>query len=271
MRRAAWAVAGQLAAGDMRPGDFEKDFRGENLATRTIKLADGTDMVLSGRIDRIDYYDDGPDRYVKVVDYKTGGTTFDLTEVYHGLQMQLVLYMNAALELAERDGKRAVPAGLFYHRVSDPLLTAKDSLKALEPGAKLLGSFKESGFLSFDPAVYRHMDREMAPGVRSEVIPLKLNKTGEPDSHSVGGMAEDFKTLGVFVMRKAAGIGEAILTGEAAASPYRIGSNKACTYCSYRGVCGFDERLSGCEYRVIRKMDSADVLLKMKEENELDS
>ena len=270
VRRAAWAIARQLEAGDMEPGDFERDFARDVLTSSRIRLSDGSDMILRGRIDRIDYYDEGNDRYVKVIDYKTGSTSFDLTEVYHGLQLQLVLYMNAALEIAARDGRHPVPAGLFYHRVTDPLLAVRESLKAVGSDAVLLTKLRESGFISLDPAVYRHMDRGIVPGKASEVIPLKINKTGEPDKNAVGGSADDFRTLGVFVRRKAAGIGDAILSGEASAAPYRYSGHTACEYCPYRGVCGFDERLRGCDYRVLRKMDGAEVLLKMKEENELD-
>lgn len=59
-------------------------------------------MNLLGRIDRVDTYETPDKVYVKIIDYKSGNTSFSLVNLYHGLQLQLVVYMNAALELEEK-------------------------------------------------------------------------------------------------------------------------------------------------------------------------
>ena len=77
----------------------------------------------SGKIDRIDTCEDENCIYVKVTDYKTGMKTFDITAFYHGLQLQLPVYLNAAMDLEGRKtkAKEIVPAGIFYYRMQDPL------------------------------------------------------------------------------------------------------------------------------------------------------
>ena len=83
IRRSVWALTKQLEKGDFVPSGYELKFG-------------------SGKIDRIDTCEDEDRIYVKVTDYKTGMKSFDITSFYHGLQMQLPVYMNAALGVERR-------------------------------------------------------------------------------------------------------------------------------------------------------------------------
>lgn len=67
----------------------------------------------------MDVFEDEDKVYVKIMDYKSGSTSFDLALLYHGLQLQLVVYMDAALKMQENrhPGKQAVPAGIFYYHI----------------------------------------------------------------------------------------------------------------------------------------------------------
>ena len=92
-----------------------------------IALSDEETMRLKGRIDRIDLYETEDEVLVKVVDYKSGNKVFDLQEFYYGLQMQLVVYLNAALEMEQRihPDKKIKPAGIFYYAMKDPIVDQK--------------------------------------------------------------------------------------------------------------------------------------------------
>ena len=263
MRRAAWVVREQLKAGDFEPGALEASFADDLLKSSRIALPGGGEMILRGKIDRIDVCEADGVRYVKVIDYKTGSKKFSLTELYHGLQLQLPLYMNAALEMASDSGHTAVPAGFFYHKVGDPVLKSEEIRD--DPGTAMLRELRENGFISADPAIYRHFDRELARRGNSDVISLRVTKSGEPYKGSAAGDRETFDVIGRFAARKAAQLGEEIFNGNAAASPSRVGSGEsACRWCPYRGVCGFDLRLDGCTERVIKTMDNDEAILSMK-------
>ena len=80
LEKTVWALTKQLAAGDFKPSAYELRFA-------------------NGKIDRVDTCEDGDCVYVKVIDYKTGSKSFDVTALYHGLQLQLMVYMDAALQL----------------------------------------------------------------------------------------------------------------------------------------------------------------------------
>ena len=120
MRRTVWALTKQLEKGDFMPGGYEISFGGASgLSTSDIALDGHGRMRLRGKIDRVDICEDEDNVYVKVIDYKTGAKAFDLGELYYGLQLQLVLYLNTALELESRKhhGKTVIPAGIFYYQM----------------------------------------------------------------------------------------------------------------------------------------------------------
>ena len=68
-----------------------------------------------GKIDRVDVCETEEQVYVKVMDYKTGSKAFDIVALYHGLQLQLMIYMDAAIEFQKKrhPEKEVVPAGVF--------------------------------------------------------------------------------------------------------------------------------------------------------------
>ena len=105
----------QLKKVDFEPAGFEVSFSPmDHLRAMRIPLSSEEAIHLRGRIDRIDLCEDGDRLYLKIIDYKTGKTKFDLTDIYYGLQLQLVVYMDAAMEKIGREypDKTVVPAGL---------------------------------------------------------------------------------------------------------------------------------------------------------------
>ena len=106
MRRTVWALTKQLEKGDFMPGGYEISFGGASgLSTSDIALDGHGRMRLRGKIDRVDICEDEDNVYVKVIDYKTGAKAFDLGELYYGLQLQLVLYLNTASDERSNLGK----------------------------------------------------------------------------------------------------------------------------------------------------------------------
>ena len=94
--RTIWALAEQVKRGDFEPAGFEVSFSAvDNLRAMRIALSDQEELQLRGRIDREDVCEDGDKLYVKIIDYKSGSTSFDLAALYHGLQLQLVVYLDA--------------------------------------------------------------------------------------------------------------------------------------------------------------------------------
>ena len=104
MRRTVWALVTQVQKGKFVPSEFEVSFSKVNqLDSIRFTLSEEEKMQLLGRIDRVDTFEKDDKIYVKIIDYKSGNTSFSLLNMYHGLQLQLVVYMNAAMELVAKN------------------------------------------------------------------------------------------------------------------------------------------------------------------------
>lgn len=223
-------------------------------------------MHLRGRIDRLDTYETETNVYVKIIDYKTGSTNFQLINLYHGLQLQLVVYLNAALERVQRDhpDKRALPAGIFYYHVDEPYVEGRH-LSEEEIAEAMMEKLKLDGVVNSNEEVYRAMDEQM--GSASSVIPVKLKKDGTLSSVSKALPVSDLLRLGAYADQKIEQIGREMLAGNVQAKPYLMEKRSACDYCSFAGVCGFDEKIPGYRYRQIETgLKNEEILDKIKQD-----
>ncbi|MDO4477469.1 MAG: PD-(D/E)XK nuclease family protein [Lachnospiraceae bacterium] len=271
MKVTVWAIQQQLAAGDFELAELEKNFD-DVLKSRHFRLPDGSEMTITGVIDRIDTYDEGDVRYIKIVDYKSSMKEFDLNQVYHGLQLQLVLYMNAAVEAAKQEGKIPVVAGILYHGIKDPEVTYQKAPTQELVEQERLKALKESGLCAAEMEIARHLDRQLPETERSLVMPLGKNGRGQKDKATRVADSAQFAVLGRFAERKAVEIGTRIMAGEATVSPYVMGKGNdmktPCTYCPYHDICGFDEHQNAYEYRRLTKCEDEEIFKRMEAENE---
>ncbi len=257
----------QLKKGSFRPEVFELSFHSaENLDSVNVALSREEQMRLQGRIDRIDVLEEGDHVYVKVIDYKSGHRQFDVAALYYGLQLQLVVYMNAAMELEAKKhpDKEIVPAALLYYHIDDPSVETPVELSAEEINQMIAGKLRMSGVVNEDLEIVKRLDGDME--TKSDVIPVELKKDGTLSARSSVMAVEDFQTMSDFVSRKITQIGREILNGRITLNPYEKGTEEACTYCAYKKVCGFETALPGCEKRKLESLDKAEALSRMSDE-----
>lgn len=244
IHRSVWALTEQMKKGDFVPSGYEMKFG-------------------SGKIDRIDTCEDEHKIYVKVTDYKTGSKNFDITAFYHGLQMQLPVYLNAALDMEQEKHpeQEILPAGVFYYRMKDPIVEKEKNESLLEE--KLLKELKLDGLVNADDTVIRHLERDLSGN--SNLIPVGKNKDGSLSRYSKVLSPEEFGILLNYTKKKEQELKDRILSGETAAQPYEMGAETGCDYCAYRDICGFDSRLTGYEYQSMEKLGMQEVVEKMKQ------
>ena len=201
---------------------------------------------------------------MKVMDYKTGSKAFDMVALYHGLQMQLMVYLNAAVkwEKEQHPEKEIVPAGVFYYRIQDPFVEAPKEKEEVE--TLLLKELKPDGMINLQDEVLLHLDRNQKG--ESLAVPVKYNLNGSLGRGSKAVAQEAFQTMMDYAVQKAEEIRGKIASGDVTAAPYRRGKETACDYCRYRHICGFDSRLEGYQYLEIESMNQEEVLANMQKD-----
>lgn len=245
LERTVWALTNQLKAGDFIPEAYELRFFG-------------------GKIDRVDVCETEDQIYVKVMDYKTGSKKFDVVALYHGLQLQLMIYMDAAVEFQKKchPEKEVVPAGVFYYCIQDPLVDKTDEKEEAERA--ILRQLKPDGVIPFQSDVLKHLDHSTSG--ESLAVPVKYNKNGSVSGHSKVVTGEDFSAMMAHAREQVKNARMKILNGEVGALPYKRGKESGCDYCPYRQICGFDVKIPGYEYRNIGTIGKEEAMAAMRQE-----
>ena len=269
LTRTVLTLQQHLKQGSFQPDDYELSFRfAEDLDSIHVDLSEEEKMHLQGRIDRIDVSEDAEHVYVKVIDYKSGNKKFDLAALYYGLQLQLVVYMNAALELESRKhpDKEIVPAALLYYHIDDPTIETPVELTQEQINEEILTKLRMNGVVNSDPAVVERLDRFLQD--KSKVIPVEKKKDGSFSARSGILSREELQVVSAYVDTKIRQIGREILDGKIAANPYEKGNEEACIYCAYKKVCGFDGSIPGYEKRQLEDLDQQTLMQRMQETTE---
>ena len=257
--RTVSVIGEQLARGSFRPDAFEQRIGRDG--ELTFPLGEGAKLILSGTIDRVDLCRQDDVLYVRIIDYKTGDTDLDFGKLMSGLQLQLPLYLSAALVMERKRfaGMASEPAAILYYHVEDPF--GKD-----EDNADPLKMWQMSGLVRSEGEVLRLLDRSLVPGGSSAVIPVRLNKDGSvygKGTHTAG--LASFFLLDKFVRKKACELGREILRGNTYPAPAVRAKDgmDACEWCRFRGVCGFEPRTPGYKQRMVQPLDRDEALAAM--------
>ncbi|MDR1960692.1 MAG: exodeoxyribonuclease V subunit gamma, partial [Gracilibacteraceae bacterium] len=236
-------VAGLLGEhvrnGAFLPWAFEKDFGSDAawppiVAEKAGEPADGR-FGVGGRIDRIDLARSGSDNYLRVIDYKSSPTDFSLERFYHGLSLQLPLYLEAARRFA-LDGN-VKPAGFLYFPVREPEISASCPLTPEEAGRRKKQDAPARGLL---------LDKSVRPY--------------ETEFHTSPMVsAKRMEALRRHLQRLLLSGGERLLAGDVRIRPYKLRDSTACQWCRFGGVCHFDAGLPEYDYNRLKEMAPADI------------
>lgn len=248
----------------MRSGEFEvfkNEFSFGNFKDGEaikLELPSNDTVYLAGRIDRIDKLDMDGNTYLRIVDYKSGSKKFDLNELYYGLQIQLLVYLDALIKNSKYFlEQEAIPGAILYFRIDDPIIKSKKELEEEEIQKEVLSKLKMNGLLLKDAKLVRAMDKNMEK--YSLVIPAAFKKDGDFTSNSSVVSEEQFNILRKYVNDKMIEICEEMLSGTIKIEPCKSKQTNYCTYCDYSSICQFDTGIQDNKYKVIVKRDNEEL------------
>lgn len=237
--RSVWLVAEHIRMSSFDPIGYEIDFgEGGSFPPIVIELDSGKKVTLVGRIDRVDALKTEAGTYLRIVDYKSGNKDFKLCDVYYGLQMQLITYLDALWENAEKQNEDKVyPAGMLYFKIDDPIITSNSITTAEEIEIAIMKKLKMKGLLLADVQLIKHMDNTIEGN--SRIIPARINK-GDVLGKSSTASLDQFLVLRTYVRKLLKEMCSEIMKGNVPIKPYKKKKVTSCQYCSYSSVCQFD-------------------------------
>lgn len=218
------------------PTDFELSIRPDGaIAPYRLPLPDGGSLRIIGSVDRVDVMQKDGKSYLRVIDYKSSGKEFSLSEVFSGLNMQMLIYLFAICENGSARYGEIVPAGILYlpaKSVEDKLL--RDAEKEEIHAARLKNS-RMSGVVLHDTDVILGMDSS-ASGLYIPVTARGESFTGKLLS------AKEFSALRQKVDENLCDLGLSLHDGVIPVLPAMHGDkNLACAYCDFAAVCGYED------------------------------
>lgn len=268
--RAVLLISCQIEMGSFEPTGYEVEFSDTGrYPPIEVELPGGNIVKLTGRIDRIDTMTMDGQTYVRIIDYKSGSRALKLEDVYYGLQLQLVAYLDAVLGaeavrgdvVSEADSK--LPAGILYFKLDDPLIRSDRGTSTEEIEKAIMKELRMKGLVLADVKLVREMDREIDG--ESLIIPARVNKDGSLGRSSAASKKQ-FDILREYVKKTLRDLGAEILRGSIEISPYKKKTITACTYCSFKPVCQFDTAIAGNSFRLIPGADEDEIWGKMEKE-----
>ena len=227
----------EFSVGSFEPCGFEVPIGSDDIPEYTVPLEKGVASI-RGYIDRVDIMEKDGIKYLRIIDYKTGKKDFKLSEIFDGLNIQMILYLMAL----EKNGKKVygdfLPSGVLY---LPSKIGISNYLKERKPKPEEVAKQKKtSGQLS-------------GMVLESLVVMNGMGVTENPDYFPAGfDTAKDkftgntytldnFKSISGLIDEKIRFMGDSLHNGEINAVPCGTnGEGAMCKYCSYKCICGYE-------------------------------
>lgn len=188
----------------------------------------GKKSYLSGVIDKSIIFDD---KYLVLVDYKTGNDSFDSNYISQGVSLQLPTYCL----LAKKDDvfKNYIIIGTFINNVVNTKLTyGADEESLIDP------YFRLNGKVAADIDLIGQIDKTIYNGKSEFIKSVSITKEGRfAKSNSLVSPSE-FDDYAEIALRKYLEADANIRNNQFIINPlFKSKSDNACKYCEYRDIC----------------------------------
>lgn len=254
LKRVMWGITLHFKNGEFNILGSEIEFGKEKeLSAIEIELNDKSKIILNGKIDRVDIAKTEEGKYIRIVDYKSSDKALKLSDVYYGIQLQLVTYVDTILE---NDLK---PGGVFYLKLDDPMIKSNRDMSKEEIENELIKALRMKGMVIANARLIKAIDKNMDK--ESSVINLGLKKDGTY-KNMPAITEEEFTSLRKHIKSILKQLGNEINEGNIRNEPLKKKQKTACDYCEYVSVCQFSKEL-GNKYRIIEDLKDDEVLEKI--------
>lgn len=236
---------------------------GKAYAPIQIELENNQKVEIIGKIDRVDIAENEDGKYIRIIDYKSSVKNIDLNEVMAGIQIQLLIYLDAITK-----EQNANPAGVLYFNLIEPVIKAKNrNITDEELENEIRNNFRMNGLILGDVKVVQMMDNSLTSG-KSNIIPAYIDKNGDVSKTKSSSIdSVEFKVLQDQINKILKQISKEILTGQIEPNPVYISKKKTtpCLYCNYKSICGFNPEIKGNNYKYVPNLNKNEILNGLKD------
>lgn len=230
-----------------------------------IDLEDGKQIVVTGKIDRVDVAKIDENNYVRIIDYKSSVKEIDLNQVVAGIQIQLLTYLD---EMTEQ--KDFEPAGVLYFNLLDTIVKANRNMSDEEIKKQLNKKFRMKGLVVADLDIIKMMDSRISPSNYSDSVPVYLDKEGNISKSKSSVLdKEKFSKLQKYTRQIIKEISKEIFSGRVDIKPFYMNKKTPCEYCEYKSICNFDVKFKDNSYRYIKNYSKEYVMEEILNRGEL--
>lgn len=227
----------ELKQSEFRPVELEFNINENGIAYLTAD--NGVEIILRGIIDRVDIYENGNEKYIRVIDYKTGSRTFSLSSLLYGINFQMLLYM---FSITGHSGKysKCQPAGVLYMPAGE-IVCGRDRNESGTMDDFINKQYKMNGVVLNDRGVLNAMEKD----IQGIYIPAKLLKDDPGEGELLLNKrssscltSSQFKKLREHTEKLIINVCNELYDGNIDANPLIMSGNNPCSYCDYWSVCG---------------------------------
>lgn len=228
----------EFAQSEFEPIGFETPIKKDSgIKPLELKTMDGTTVYVEGIVDRLDIMEKNGEKYVRVVDYKSGSKVFQLEDIYYGLNLQMLIYLFSIWENGQDELENAVPAGVLYMPAKDSIVSTERNTSEEEVEQIHMKCLKMNGLLLADPTVLSGMEK----GLGGVFIPAKTKKDGNFDQYSSVATLAQLGKMKDYIEKTLIDMAENLSDGKIEALPVNGLGYEPCKYCDFKTICQHQE------------------------------
>lgn len=255
VKRILWIITLQIKNSEFDVYGTEMTFSDNgNYSAIEIELEEGNKLKLTGKIDRIDIAKTEDGKYIRVIDYKSSNKEIKLSDVYYGLRLQLITYLDVV------SNEELMPGGALYLKLDDPIIKSKKDISIQEIEDEIKKKLRMNGLILADARLVKAMDTNMSN--ESSNLNLSIKKDGSY-SKMPTATKEEIKKLCNHTRNILKKFAEEILNGNIKNEPIRNKGKSPCSYCDYKSICNFDREL-GNSFKYISELKNEEVYEQIK-------
>ncbi|RLK63191.1 hypothetical protein D3H64_05245 [Atopobacter sp. AH10] len=235
----------------------------DSLPGLSLHLSGSDQLILRGRIDRVDRFQVNQDSYLLVTDYKSSPKDLRLSDLVQGLNLQLIAYMDVLLH----QDQKAYFLGAVYSPLQYPFVLHQKEMSEEMRERQSLAEIRPKGFVLADPDLLKAVNPGTDVGQSSLSLPFRLTNTGSLNQQQKASLLslEDFSLIRDYSLYLMKNAGLDILSGQIKMQPLKeqtfvdtIATGK------YFPISLFDPSQMGNRYRLIDRQAKDDPLKFMK-------